>query len=387
MRCFPIIRSFTALAACIVLANCAAVDQFGTRIDDANLNSLEAANRETLLNIVCASRYQPLNFVAVTQITGGQTETLSTGLPTVSFGPAQTAAQHIYQISNSLSSVVNGSYQSNPLVSTDFQTGMLAPANPTIVAYLVAAHPREIALNLITEAIVFTFDHGETVRFRNDPSQDDNNRDCWNAVKSMHYTKRFSLRGICDYSLFLNYMEALSQGGLTAELISSSQPSAPDKSPPAAKGRYCFDPTRTTPLVIPYQPRCYSPDQRASASLSSLSAVFPGVGHVKIDLISRSPVGVYRYVGSLLRARPVGWDAYQSNEARSVLPEGTEPFLNITNQTSGCFTSVSIDGQFYCVPSASKHTALIFNILQELKNLSTTPKDLNAAFTVRVVGN
>ncbi|WP_459162095.1 hypothetical protein [Bradyrhizobium japonicum] len=102
----------------LLLASCAAVDQFGERIYDGNRNSQLAQNQETLVNIVRSSHLQPLNFVAITQVSGGQTESLNTGLPTVTFGPLQTVAQHQYQISNSVQSGVSGNYQSAPLVST-----------------------------------------------------------------------------------------------------------------------------------------------------------------------------------------------------------------------------------------------------------------------------
>ena len=47
------------LAACIC-GGCAAVDQYQARVDDANLNSQNALNNETLLNIVRSSRFESL---------------------------------------------------------------------------------------------------------------------------------------------------------------------------------------------------------------------------------------------------------------------------------------------------------------------------------------
>jgi hypothetical protein len=41
-------------------------------------------------------------------------------------------------------------------------------------------------------------------------------------------------------------------------------------------------------------------------------------------------------------------------------------------------------GQFYCVPSYSRHTAMLMDILIQLRNLSIQSADLNSAFTVRL---
>src|SRR4029077_1812159 len=133
-----IYRFATSLTALMLLSGCAAVDQFGSRVYDANLNSQNALNDETLLNIVRASKYHSPNFIGISQITGGQSEQLTTGLPTVSIGPGQTAANHVYQISNSVVSGATGGYQSNPLISTAFQNAMLTPVSQRTVAQLIA---------------------------------------------------------------------------------------------------------------------------------------------------------------------------------------------------------------------------------------------------------
>jgi hypothetical protein len=185
------------------------------------------------------------------------------------------------------------------------------------------------------------------------------------------------LRG---YSLFMNYMEALAQGGLTAEVIpGSASKKGDDKSISAAQGRYCFDVTKSVGRDPPY-PRCGSCVEGVKLKQEPLFTTVPGVGRVMLGLVVRSPVAVYRYLGSQLQHNREMWDGYETDEAKNVLPFGTEPFLNVAGGRAICFTSFTVEGEVYCVPSSSRHTALIFNILQELKNLSTNPKDLNAAF-------
>src|ERR1700760_3143158 len=222
----------------VVLASCAAVDQFGTRIYDGNLNSQNAMNQEILLNVVRASRLQPLNFVAVSQVSGGQTETLNTGLPTITIGPLQTVAQHQFQISNSLSSSATGSYTSNPLVSTEFQTGILSPIDPRVVAYLVAAHPREPVFYSVTDNISFELNNGSIFRLVNDPTRDTPSFQCPEKVNAASDALALSpsLMQHCNYALFLRYFKVLILAGMTSELaVSAKSPTgSPMDSPPSA---------------------------------------------------------------------------------------------------------------------------------------------------------
>lgn len=73
----------------LLCLSCASVDQFSTRTVDGNSNAQTANNQEVLLNIVRASQFQSLVWTPVNQYSGTQMETLTTGLPTVFFGPHQ----------------------------------------------------------------------------------------------------------------------------------------------------------------------------------------------------------------------------------------------------------------------------------------------------------
>src|SRR5262245_39939000 len=146
-------RALCLLSFVGLLGACALVDQYGSRAYDGNLNTQNAINQEVLLNIVRASRYQSISWNPATQITGSQTETLSTGLPTINIGPAQTAANHIYSITNSLSSGVNGAFTTTPLATTAFQTGMLTPVGLKTVAALTTYYPRDVVFYALIAAI------------------------------------------------------------------------------------------------------------------------------------------------------------------------------------------------------------------------------------------
>lgn len=404
------VSRLAALLIAVSLSACAAVDQFGSRMHDGNVNSQSANDQETLLNIVRASRHRALTFVAISQISGGQTETLSTGLPTVTFGPGLTPAQHIYSVSNSVSSAVNGTYQSAPLVSTAFESGMLSPIPLSTMAYLVSSHPREPVLYAGVEAIIFWKGPNEVYRLRNNPEQNTGAVDCSEIRYPLANETFKRVANDCSYTLFVYYMRALVTAGLTLELIDQPASTAAkkkvkkaaretvgaggtttkddgnssDSKPPPKQGHFCFNPTNAAiaRTLVVCQGELLNPAQVPSV----VTYPFEGLGRVAVRLEMRSPLGIYSYLGALMRAGEPAWTNYETLEGQRLVRNGADPFLDIMIGGGPCFTAVYYEGTSYCVPASSDHTALLFDILEQLKNMSTTPSDLNAAFSVRLVG-
>jgi hypothetical protein len=164
--------AWVALSAAFALAGCSVVDQFSGRIYGENLQAQQMMNEEALVNLVRASRTESLSFVGISQISGTRSEDLKVGLPTFTFGPKQTVGQHQFAFSgNILDSSTNGSFQSNPLITTTFQQGMLTPISPHTLALLVAAHGRE-PMFLATVAAFELKGQLHSHSFRNDPYGD-----------------------------------------------------------------------------------------------------------------------------------------------------------------------------------------------------------------------
>jgi hypothetical protein len=417
------LRSIATIGRAFLLAallqSCAAVDQFGGRIEDANRNSQHANDQETLLNIVRAEYYRPLTFVAISQVTGGQTETLTSGLPTITFGSGITPAQHIGQISNSVMSQAQGGYQSNPLVSTAFQSGMLSAIPEATVAYLIAAHPRDPVLFSTIDALIIKVDStGVVYRLDNNPDEDHlrdeehPDLDC-PALAAKPVDAHFFDRSIpCSYSTFLRVAHFIAQTGLTAEIIpadkSANAPAASgaalasgagaaksasgggsssDKGttqPP--QGRFCFDPTKSGQGI--HEPKCTIFKKQLNSTPKEAKVVrfqFGAVGTIEMQILVKSPLGVYQLFGAVLRHPWPGRFPYASRQGQELVKD--EPFVNVTNSPGPCFVDVVYEGQRSCVPAASQNTPVLFDIVQQLKNLSTTPTDLNAPFAVRFIGN
>ncbi|SHG56587.1 hypothetical protein SAMN05444169_3083 [Bradyrhizobium erythrophlei] len=412
----------------VILQSCAAVDQFGSRIEDANRNSQHANDQETLLNIVRAKNFRPLTFVAVSQVTGSQTETVTTGLPTITFGSGITPAQHIGQITNSVMGQAQGSYQSNPLVSTQFQTGMLAAIPEETIAYLIAAHPRDpVLFSTIDALIIKVGSTGKLYRLDNNPDEDEKNpdkndpdKDCPTFVAEKVDVNFFERSIPCSYSTFLRVTNFILGSGLTAEIISSNGNKATgnkaaNKGPGGTKGaastggsgsatssggaadgaggstqsvqgRFCFDPTKSARGVR--EPLCSVfklLEPKTSKKAKVIKFGFGKAGTVEAQILIKSPLGVYELYGAALR-HPWPHDFPYAAQLGQELIRG-EPFVNVTSSPGACFVDVTYQGQYYCVPANSQNTPVIFDIVEQLKNLSTTPTDLNAPFAVRFVGN
>jgi hypothetical protein len=434
MTGFSVVRISLPFLA-IALVSCATVDQFGSRIYDGNVNSQDASNQETLLNVLRISKHQSPTFVAISQITGGQAEALTTGLPTVTLGPHQTAAQQTYSIANSLSSSVTSSYQANPIITTSFQEGMLFPVSFKQLALLIGSHPRELVYHAVIESIIVSH-NGRVALFRNHPHDNDHaDSDVLGKAKSYNYTCEEKLRDVnsywsldemfenpdnCNYAKFIRWLQLYDDYGLTAELVpSSSAGAAPSPGTntintptssnsqegptkiPESSGKLCFDSTLGSPRFTTGSPElsCDAilhgstpgfsrPGEPSTASGRGpptkrpvkFSSVFEPYGKVTLEFIKlRSPLGVFEYVGQ----------AWGSTDDVPFLSDAVNqlkgPLVDIVEGSGpSCFASVPFAGQHWCVPMEAEKTAVLFDILQELRNLNVQPSDLNSAFTVRV---
>jgi hypothetical protein len=260
------------------VSSCSFVDNFAPRIYQANENLQQSTNQEVLANIIRASMYQSLAWSPPNQFIGMQVETLNTGLPTITFGPNQPAANHLYQISNSLSSSTTGSYQSTPIVTTPFQTGMLSPVDLKTFGMLMTYYPREAVLFALIDAIDIQEVSssnvlGKVSRLVNDPTQDflrgndDDHDGCKKRLKKAvreNDAKTIMLDdGVCPYSRFVFVLQGyLIAYGLTVELIASesksnnsqanqsggssggaTQSSNSSSNQPTSIGQFCFSPS------------------------------------------------------------------------------------------------------------------------------------------------
>jgi len=453
------VKSNIRRTACLLFAtgltgSCASVDQYGSRAYDGNVNTQEAFNREILVNIIRASQYQALSWNPASQINGTQSETLNTGLPTITTGPHQ-VAPYIYSISNSLSSAVSGGFTTAPLASTSFQAGMITPIDLKTMASLMTYYPREAIFYSLISAIdvKLVSNRPQYARLVNDPAQaysdiaDPSSLDqnsCDEIIRQP--TPKIFFGSGCSYKKFLNLLSLLVENGLYMELVSIPAPqpaqAQANQSNIVTVGRFCFNkdvsiqqngsdflstrlPTcgieNKNPLGGTIAVVTTETDKNDDAAMRthtrSISTTttttrnsvlpitghgfgpipFAGIGPVEITFELRSPNGFLSYLGSWYKyGDRVGFDRYDpirktrvpfydTVQANQIFGNG--PYLSIISNigpTASCYSSISYEGQIYCVPIGATHTTMLMDIAIMLRNLNISPTDLNAPVSVRI---
>jgi hypothetical protein len=434
-----------SLFLAMATGSCATVDQFGSRAYDGNLNVQDAINQEVLLNIIRASEFRSISWNPTSQVTGGQTESLTTGLPTINFGPSQIPLGP-YSISNSVNSGVTGGYTSAPLLTTTFQTGMLTPVSVKTFVLLSTYYPREaIFYSLIDEIDVKSVTTGQYARLVNDPAQDyfditkpsdfDEVR-CHDIVYDERNPKRHLFPGYeCSYSKFRALMQTFIEYGLSTEVLQyATSPSAQNSSVGASltqttqvsEARLCFNPSLKPDLLgrIEGLPVCgettkprdlggsiavtksevhkaedaiVNTDTQSTTrtitttknallpvkDLGAFNSSYRGVGPIQVSLKIKSPNSFLSFLGSWYKyADKVRFSSYRSVPAQRIFGDG--PYISILNSPSAhCYSSINYDGQIYCVPPEATHTAMLMDIAVVLRNLNVSPADLNTPLSVR----
>src|SRR6185503_20663588 len=155
------LRSALALlgvVACAVVSGCAGIDASLTeRVSNINASLDQAINDGILLNIVRASRSQPLTFVAVSKVNSTQSVSLSNGLPALSFGPGLSTAQHQFVFgSNSISNSASGNFDLGPLATKEFAAGVSIDISLVELSTLIKEGiPRDLLFNLVVDSITY----------------------------------------------------------------------------------------------------------------------------------------------------------------------------------------------------------------------------------------
>lgn len=121
-------------------------------------------------------------------------------------------------------------------------------------------------------------------------------------------------------------------------------------------------------------------------NMKNLKTEFPfgNLENLEFETSFRSPQGIFVALGEILRDATASKLRPRTSESQRVFD--SEPLLTIVSDSSkGCYIFSPYDGQSFCVPQGAYRTSMVIDILEQLKNLSTTPTDLNSAFSVRVI--
>jgi len=434
-------RAFCLFFLAGLSGSCAVVDQYGSRAYDGNLNTQNAINQEVLVNIIRASRYQAISWNPASQITGMQTEALTTGLPTIFIPTSQPNT-----ITNSLQGSVGGGFSTAPLATTAFQAGMLTPVDLKTIASLATYYPRDAVFFALIAAIdVKSVSSGQYARLINDPSAayysidyplEDQDQTRCNSELFQHPGPQVffgpSQFG-CSYEKFANLLGLLIYNGLYTELVQIPAPqpvqAQANQSNLVTFGRFCFNKVLVPDMMLRLQGSSFPPcGQYIKQSIGGTVAVtttqtdklddhvvridtqsatkqtvtttnsvlpitgknfrveFAGIGWVEINFELRSPNGFLSYLGSWYKVgHKVSFASkyYHSVPAQTIFNGG--PYLAIRDGLpASCYSWVNYDGGLYCVPMGATHTSMLMDIAVILRNLNIAPTDLNAPISVRV---
>jgi hypothetical protein len=389
------------------LSGCIAFGSIDKRVQSINRGVANAQNTALLMNVVRASLSEPLYFTSTSAVHGAGTEEFDFSLPSVSFGPGLVDAQRNYTIgaTNSLNSNTSTSFDVDVLGSKDFYAGMLTPLEADDVNLLFSqGYSREMVLYLVVDRLKVTDvsalapgaddSHAPTAVYFNDPTNP-------------------------TFAIFKTFVDQAMLHGLTTEMI--PPPEAP---PPAAdqskagggavftggtlnivvsqaekkddagpKARLCYDWALATETAkrdfTAESPRCGALSaEQAKAVVRGGSSVLPvkiGDRRYEIVVYTRSIFGVFKYLGGLVaHDRESAVRLHHYSELTSEETNDGQ-LLDIGRRGGDCFAQVNYRGGEYCVPNhGSENTKTIFNVLNALLALKTSPGDLPATQTVRI---
>jgi hypothetical protein len=408
-----------ALLPVLALTGCALVEtalpERGFAINTGSSNLREDV---ILLNVVRASRFEPMNFTTLAKYTGtGSLEgslqvTRNDGLTydILNKGPVQagTTATTVVARSAYIPNV-RGSTGANfdviPLDNKEFYAGFLAQLGLDQINLLVnAGLSRELVLHSIVKAARVLHANGTTYEFQNDPTNDSwlgaRGTEAWEQCERLQSENAFFPPFVhpvwtgphandCNYQKFLLFIGAAIQYGMTTvtRVVNNDLASKDDKtqSRKVAKAFLCFDSAIAREYGKSVSPlgACDS-KQLAAGPRGYTASLGPHIR--RIDPVLRSPYSVFQYYGRLLAtdtaSRVKLIDAFTPRLATgdaniftvaSTIGLGDDILPTLKKKLSDCFARASHNREVYCVPNeGANNTKEIFVLLNVLVNLSTT---------------
>ncbi len=389
------------LSGCLSLGN---IQNRGATVDVA-IGSLQ--NRATLINLVRASRGEPLYFIALGTVNAQASADFKVAAPGGNLGPGfSREVLNEFTFSNQGTVLDNStltSFQATADSTKDFYTGMMSPLGfDDINLLLRQGFPRELVFYLVIEKAKFTPlgadgtpNHAGAFILYNDPSSPD-----WPKFRT-------AIQG------------AIAAGASTeVPIIPKKDKTAPDTGgdqggPPknvvaeasgktgidfvlkstveAPKARLCFERSEATPeMQAEFNSLDKLPDSQkpiycgwGRAADATQILAFGGQNY-EVEITTRSVIGVFNYLGQFLDNPSLG-DALLLGAVSGVGDAKLSgPIVLVAPQGVGCFTQVTYADRLYCVPDGAqaKTTRMIFSILSDLVATKQAPGDLPASSTV-----
>jgi hypothetical protein len=414
MRCrrpfLAVLWGCLALAVALTTGGCTLVDgSLSPRAFDINQGTQNVRESGILLNIVRASRSEPLNFVALSRYTGTGSLGANGGASQndlLRFGtPSSIATKGIFTGAVNVSA--GNAFDVGTLENRDFYGGFLSPLDLEGLNLLLnAGLSREVVFHSVMQAFRVTHTNGTAYLFENNPSDDswqgaprssqcaalyDGRESAFEPVFLTPIWQR-SQEHDCRYQKFLYFMRLAIRYGVTVEAIPLPQRDIGDsdrrrggrdsdrmkdreRSGPTAVYFVCYDPAIANENGLPI-PKNTDAACGAKRKVIGRTHDFQFRFDFKrpiagITPVVRSPYAVFQFYGQLLATDSLGRVRLSMLSRRDALPR--EPSLLTIDKGAGdCFARALYNGQLYCVPNeGTRNTKEVFVLLNTLVAIST----------------
>src|ERR1700730_8595271 len=375
-----------------------------------NRSCATARNESILLNIVRASRNAPLNFVAISRLSGTTQATAGAGLPSLLTGTSSLATAARFATNAALgaaatfnivepgltrdvaigsttlkaSTNASNSFDLTVLESKEFYSALLSPVDlPTLNYFIRQGYSHELLFWLFTDSVRETV-AGHTFEYRNRAS-----RPCEMVLGHER--------------CFDDLVDVAVGSGLTVE--TQAMGAGGGRGARAVHARFCFDPVlaerarkeysediqaKLFGTIAGHRPRCGTWQQagerenpNGETDTLTFDVLGTPYGPIRYQIITRSTFGIYQFLGQILAEQ-----AAETVRLRGrIAGEEDTRILAIERGPVGgaCFVELTFEGESYCVPEQGAHqTKRIFSLLAQLLALKTPNADLAITPTVRV---
>jgi len=396
-----LVRGVVLAATCLMLSGCITFGSIGDRGMSLNQGIGGMMNRGILLNIVRASRDEPLYFLSINQAVGTGVADFKLGPPQFTLGPHLTLSEKQYTFgaagTNVLDNNTTTTFTLNVYGNQAFYQGMMQPLSLGEVNLLLnQGFPRELIFFLVIDKAKLTDSTGKAFFVYNDPTSP-------------------------NYQLFIQAIKAAMVHGLTTEvpnpdLMDADSSAAPAPAPVISGAPGGPSNTAAPGLTVQHQPPpepqlCFeqalaTDDAKAEFAELTKEGKTPNYcGHnprarrqlsvrllgqdYEVEVFTRSTSSIFRYLGKALADpahQPMLVDYGVPSE---VTPQG--PLMDVQAQGGivgfGCFAHVYYADRPWCVPEHGQQTTRdIFNVLTMLVSLKQQPGDLPASSSLLIGG-
>jgi hypothetical protein len=407
------LRLALAASSALLLSGCLTFGKVDRRATLINEGVGAGSNRAVLLNLVRASRSEPLYFLSVTTLHATSTGDLKLGLPQATLGPVDLPKVQVAQnytfgsnASNILDNNTTTSFDVGVLNSKDFYNGLLAPLGVEDVDLLLhQGFSRELVFDLV-------IDHAKITEVT---AQNDHK-----PLRPPYVV--YNDPTAAGFALPLGFEYFIQQAmihGLTTETVSgsgaatekaegspakgipellSAVAAALTKKPSSPKVALCYEPALAAPdaqvqsdltgskSICGQKDNQPASDQASAPLFVNLTTPDGKTHYLEIEVTTRSIFGIFNYLGEMIANRDEA--EVRLHQYTTVERSNTDPILTLVNRggdLGGCFTAVTYAGGRYCVPQeGSDNTKRVFAMLNMLIALKQSPGDLPTTQTVRI---